>query len=72
MTPMVLWSPSAVARLLGTSIRTLERKRADGSGPKFVRVGRLVRYRDVDVDQWLAARTVCSTAEARIQENRNV
>jgi predicted DNA-binding transcriptional regulator AlpA len=54
-----------VAHRLGTSIRTLERKRADGTGPRFVRVGRLVRYTDPDVDAWITAQTVASTSEAR-------
>ncbi len=54
-----------VAKRLGTSERTLERLRATGTGPKFVRVGRLVRYREADLETWLAAQTVQSTSEAR-------
>ena len=54
-----------VAKRLGTSERTLERLRATGIGPKFVRVGRLVRYRESDLEEWIAARTVQSTSEAR-------
>jgi predicted DNA-binding transcriptional regulator AlpA len=65
MTPHDLRSPDFVAHRLGTSIRTLERKRADGTGPRFVRVGRLVRYTDPDVDAWITAQTVASTSEAR-------
>jgi excisionase family DNA binding protein len=64
MDPQSLRSPSDVARHLGTSIRTLERKRGDGTGPRFVKVGRLVRYRESDLEAWLAAQTVQSTAEA--------
>ena len=65
MTPHDLRSPDNVARRLGISIRTLERKRADGSGPQFVKAGRLVRYTDPDIDAWIAARTVQSTSESR-------
>ena len=64
MHPHELRSPGFVARQLGTSIRTLERKRADGTGPKFVKVGRLVRYTDHDLEAWIAAQTVGSTSEA--------
>lgn len=32
------------AVLLGVSVRTLEALRAEGRGPRFVRVGRAVRY----------------------------
>lgn len=31
-----------------------------GEGPTFVKVGRAVRYRRVDVESWLAGRTRCS------------
>jgi|HubBroStandDraft_6_1064221.scaffolds.fasta_scaffold1274986_2 predicted DNA-binding transcriptional regulator AlpA len=65
MIPHDLRSPDFVARRLGISIRTLERKRADGTGPRFVKAGRLVRYTDPDVDEWIAAQTVTSTSEAR-------
>jgi predicted DNA-binding transcriptional regulator AlpA len=63
MIPHDLRSPGDVARRLGTSIRTLERKRADGTGPKFVKVGRLVRYTDRDLDEWIARQTVSSISE---------
>jgi excisionase family DNA binding protein len=56
---------SIVAVQLGISVRTLERKRCDGTGPRFVRVGRAVRYRESDLAEWLASRTVASTSEAR-------
>lgn len=63
---MELLLPSeVVARRLGTSERTLERLRATGTGPKFVRVGRLVRYTDHDLEAWITAQTVQSTSEAR-------
>ena len=60
-----LHPPPIVAKRLGTSERTLERLRATGGGPRFVKVGRLIRYRESDLESWLAARTVQSTSEAR-------
>lgn len=33
-----------------------------GQGPPFIKVGRLVRYRRSDVDAWLRANTIGTTA----------
>jgi hypothetical protein len=57
--------PRIAAQILRTSIRTLERMRATGTGPRFVRVGRLVSYTDRDLEAYIASRTVQSTSEAR-------
>ncbi len=43
----------AVAGLLTVSIGTLRRWRLFQRGPRFVRLGRLVRYRTDDVKIWL-------------------
>ncbi len=48
---------------IDVSERTLERWRVDGSGPAFVKAGRKVLYRTVDVDDWLAASRRKSTSE---------
>jgi excisionase family DNA binding protein len=49
---------------LRLSPRTLERLRVEGTGPKFVKIGRCVRYIKSNLDDWLAARSVRSTSEA--------
>jgi len=49
---------SEAARQLGISISGLRKWRRNGSGPKFVRLGRLVRYRANDVKSWLDRHTV--------------
>lgn len=36
--------------------RRLRKMRADGTGPKFITVGREIRYAWVDVHAWCAAR----------------
>jgi predicted DNA-binding transcriptional regulator AlpA len=55
---------NAVAEMLGTSVRHLERLRQRGDGPRFVRIGaRAVRYRESDVRAWIVARTATSRAE---------
>jgi predicted DNA-binding transcriptional regulator AlpA len=52
------------AKVLGLSVRTLERHRVAGTGPRFVRLGRLVRYREVDLADWVNGRLRFSTSEA--------
>lgn len=46
-----------VAVLLGISVSTLEKwSSTRRDGPPFIKVGRLVRYRRSDVEQWLSSR----------------
>jgi hypothetical protein len=42
---------------------TLAKWRLDGSGPKFIRVGRRVAYHPDDLKSWLDARRVSSTSQ---------
>ena len=44
---------------------TLEQWRWQGRGPKFVRLGRNIRYRDEDLDEFENARVFTSTTEAQ-------
>ena len=49
---------AAAARLLNVSPRTLQRWRADGTGPAFVRAGvRRILYDVAAIERWAAART---------------
>lgn len=50
-----LLTPDTLAETLGVSTKTLDRWRRGGEGPAFVQVGASVRYRDTDVDAWIAA-----------------
>jgi len=47
----------ALALRLGISRSTLQSWRYAGRGPRFIKVGRLVRYRNADVDAYLEAHT---------------
>ena len=47
---------------LGLSVKTLAMKRCEGTGPKFLKLGRVFYYRD-DLDEWLRAARVKSTAQ---------
>jgi predicted DNA-binding transcriptional regulator AlpA len=49
----------AAAAYCGVAASTLQRWRYLGTGPAFVRIsGRLVVYREADLDSWLLARRV--------------
>lgn len=58
-----LLDESAVAGLLGVSRYCLQAWRVRGGGPRFIAVGRCVRYREADVLAWLDSRTRSSTSE---------
>jgi hypothetical protein len=47
-------SPEQAAHYLGLSVRTLQQHRSDGSGPRFRRHCRHVRYHIDDLDRWSA------------------
>jgi predicted DNA-binding transcriptional regulator AlpA len=53
-----------LARSLAVSLSTVRRWRQFGSGPKFVRFGKSVRYRLVDVEEWVAAKPRAATETA--------
>ncbi|WFE45012.1 helix-turn-helix domain-containing protein [Verrucosispora sp. WMMD1129] len=48
-----LATPEEIAAYLQKPVRTLERWRQHGIGPRYSRVGRGVRYRWSDVEKWL-------------------
>jgi excisionase family DNA binding protein len=54
----------ALAERLGVSRRTIEDWRLHGTGPRFVRVGRRVAYREADVAAWLEANASAGTPAA--------
>ena len=51
------------SRHLGLAEQTLRKLRVVGGGPRFVKLGRAVRYRLSDLDDWLEARLCDSTSE---------
>ena len=63
--PMLL-STKQAARMIGVSDRTLEDWRLRGIGPRFVKIGRLVRYRPADVVSFVDRPTFRNTGEARV------
>jgi len=52
------------ATYTGLTVKTLAIMRSNGTGPKFVKIGRVFYYRE-DLDAWLKSRVARSTAQAR-------
>ena len=61
-----LLTPPEVAQLLTVTEGTLAKWRVAGVGPKWLRLSnaRTIRYRQSEIDGWLAARTYQSTRQA--------
>ena len=45
----------------GLSRSSLAKKRCDGSGPAFFKIGRTIKYATADVDAWILSRRRTST-----------
>lgn len=61
--PSAMFDPAGAAAYIGgadspLSILTLACWRCEGIGPAYVRAGRLIRYRQADLDAWLLSRVV--------------
>ncbi len=63
MTVEKLLRTEDVANLLGVPAKTLEMWRYRGTGPRFVKLGRLVRYVESELDEWVRSSTRSNTAE---------
>ena len=58
-----LLNQKEVAEFLGLSTAWLERARWSGTGPRYVKFGRAVRYKFLDVESYIAERERSSTSE---------
>lgn len=56
--PAALIDTDAAALWLGMASTTLRRWRSEGRGPRWVRVGRLAKYRVADLAAWAEAHVV--------------
>jgi hypothetical protein len=59
----VYFKPRQAADYLSTSTSTLAKRRLNGGGPRFSRIGRAIRYAKSDLDAFMTANTVSSTSE---------
>ena len=57
-----LLDEEAAALLVGMTVSTLQKKRVAGNGPRYVKMGRIVRYRPDDLESFVAERVVTSTS----------
>ena len=60
--PRYLRTPEA-ARFVGLSIRTLEKHRIYGTGPRYSKLGGRVVYRVEDLQSWVDAAAKASTSD---------
>jgi len=58
-----LLHPAHVAKLLGVSPSWLAKSRLNGTGPRFIKIGRAVRYAQSAVRDFILSRQRSSTAE---------
>lgn len=56
--PDALLTEEQTAQFLNISVRTLQAWRIKLAGPRFVRVGRAIRYRRSDLTAWIEANTI--------------
>jgi helix-turn-helix protein len=56
--PDALLTESQTAEILNISVRTLQSWRVRRAGPKYILVGRAVRYRRHDLIAWIEANTI--------------
>lgn len=63
--PRDVFDTEGAAGYLGVSRQLLELLRVDGDGPRYAKLGRLVRYRRAALDEWLVERERAHTSEGR-------
>jgi len=56
--------PGAAAEYVGLSQSMIAKMRCMGGGPAYFKLGRAVRYRQADLDEWLSARRVRHSSDA--------
>jgi len=58
-----LLNEKQVSALTGRAVPTLQKDRLKGTGLRFVRLGRLIRYRPEDVEAWIEQNLRESTSD---------
>jgi len=64
---MNLLRTSDAAKRLGVSASYLEKRRHLGDGPEYVKLGRVVAYREDDLASWVQAHLRRNTSQADAQ-----
>ena len=63
MNTLEIFTERQVEAIFGFSIPYLRRARRERHGPRYLKVGKLVRYRRTDIESFLAAHEVVTTAQ---------
>ncbi|CAN5349424.1 hypothetical protein BH09ACT8_BH09ACT8_30960 [soil metagenome] len=63
--PDPLWTPKDLSDYIGLTVAGLAQMRYTGTGPTFVKLGHQIRYRQSDIEQWIADRTRAQTGAAK-------
>jgi predicted DNA-binding transcriptional regulator AlpA len=58
-----LLNTAQAAVVLGFNPSFLAKARLTGAGPRFLKIGRAVRYKRSDIDSWLAGKGRVSTSD---------
>ncbi|UNK77898.1 helix-turn-helix domain-containing protein [Sphingopyxis granuli] len=58
-----IFDTGGAASYVGLAPNTLEKMRTFGTGPRYAKLGRAVRYRRADLDAYINDRLVSSTSE---------
>ncbi len=61
--PDQLLDETQTADLICQSVRTLQKWRVAGYGPEFFKIGRSVRYRRREVNDWIESRRRAHTSQ---------
>jgi|ERR1043166_7954835 predicted DNA-binding transcriptional regulator AlpA len=69
--PDTLLHEVQAADFLCFSARTLQGWRLNGTGPKYVRAGRAIRYRRRDLIDWIEENTVSKARSAHASEKKD-
>ena len=59
-----IMSPTEAAKYVGLSESMMAKMRCRGGGAVYFKLGRAVRYRQDDLDEWLSARRVRHSSDA--------
>lgn len=65
-----LLTETQVSMIFNISINTLRYWRHCGDGPNYIKMGKLVRYHEAELESYIQRRTCVSKARATAEENR--
>jgi hypothetical protein len=66
--PDAAYNETEAASFLGVSVRTLQAWRVRGGGPRYLKIGRSVRYQRRSLTSFQKEHSVSSTSEASARE----